>query len=78
MNCVLDKNLLIYCLNDAIEPAVSEHIAQMLRASARFSVITRMEVLEAGEGVRRRADGAPDTCLINLTKSRLRLSLSNA
>jgi hypothetical protein len=45
MSCVLDTNLLIYFLNDAIGPSVSQRIEQALRSSARFSVITRMEVL---------------------------------
>jgi predicted nucleic acid-binding protein len=45
MPCVLDTNLLIYFLGDAIESSVSQRIEQAIRSSARFSVITRMEVL---------------------------------
>jgi predicted nucleic acid-binding protein len=45
MPCVLDTNPLIYFLNDAIDAAVSQRIEQALRSSAKFSVITRMEVL---------------------------------
>jgi predicted nucleic acid-binding protein len=45
MPCVLDTNPLIYFLNDAMDAAVSQRIEQALRSSAKFSVITRMEVL---------------------------------
>ena len=45
MSCVVDTNLLIYFLGDAVDAPVLQRIEQALRDQARISVITRMEVL---------------------------------
>ncbi|MCK0507184.1 type II toxin-antitoxin system VapC family toxin [Aromatoleum anaerobium] len=45
MSCVVDTNLLIYFLADAVDESVLQRIEQALRDQARISVITRMEVL---------------------------------
>lgn len=45
MPCVLDTNLLIYFLGEAVDAPVLRRIEQALRDQARISVITRMEVL---------------------------------
>src|SRR5574338_662649 len=45
MSCVVDTNLLIYFLGEAVEAPVLQRIEQALRDQARISVITRMEVL---------------------------------
>jgi predicted nucleic acid-binding protein len=45
MRCVLDTNVLIYFLDDALEGSVLQRVEQAMRASAKVSVMTRMEVL---------------------------------
>jgi predicted nucleic acid-binding protein len=45
MSCVVDTNPLIYFLAEAADATVLRRIEQALRADARISVITRMEVL---------------------------------
>ncbi len=45
MSCVLDTNVLIYFLDDALEGEALQRVQQAMRTSARVSVITRMEVL---------------------------------
>lgn len=45
MACVLDTNLLIYFLAEAVDAPVLQRIEQAMREGARISVMSRMEVL---------------------------------
>lgn len=45
MRCVLDTNVLIYFLDDALGGSALQSVEQAMRASAKVSVMTRMEVL---------------------------------
>lgn len=45
MSCVLDTNVLIYFLNDALPPPALARVDLALRTGARHSVVTRMEIL---------------------------------
>jgi predicted nucleic acid-binding protein len=45
MACLLDTNVLIYWLSDALAPPVAARIETAIRADACYSVITRMEIL---------------------------------
>ena len=45
MICVLDTNPLIYFIDGSAQPDVIERIESAIRAGARFSVVTRIEIL---------------------------------
>lgn len=45
MSCVLDTNLLIYFLDEVDAPEAMARVEDAIRNGARFSVITRMEIL---------------------------------
>jgi hypothetical protein len=57
MRCVLDTNVLIYFLDDALAGSALQRVEQAMRAPAKVSVMTRMEVLGwRGHTAKSRAD----------------------
>ncbi|WP_058553879.1 type II toxin-antitoxin system VapC family toxin [Thiohalocapsa sp. ML1] len=45
MACLLDTNVLIYWMSDALASPVAARIEAAIRADASYSVVTRMEIL---------------------------------